>query len=74
MHNRMVGVFIDRFGKDINFRPLDDKHSELNVDVFISPQFYGWIFALGKDVQIMGPDEVVSEMKERLQTLTEMMK
>ena len=66
LHNKMCGVFIDRFGKDITFHPLDPKHSELNVDVFISPQFYGWIFGLGKYVQIVGPDDVVAEMKNML--------
>jgi predicted DNA-binding transcriptional regulator YafY len=73
LHNKMAGVFIDRFGKDISLRPLDEKHSELNVEVFISPQFFGWIFGLGKDVQIVGPDEVVEEMKERAKTLLEVM-
>ncbi len=73
LHNKMAGVFIDRFGKDITLRPIDEKHCELNVEVFISPQFYGWIFGLGKDVKIVGPDEVVTQMKEHLQTLTEIM-
>lgn len=74
LHNKMVGVFIDRFGKDITFRPIDEKHSELNVDVYISPQFFGWIFGLGKDVQIVGPEEVAEEMKERARTVLETMK
>nr|WP_297767151.1 WYL domain-containing protein [uncultured Butyrivibrio sp.] len=73
LHNKMAGVFIDRFGKDITLRPIDEKHCELNVEVFISPQFYGWIFGLGKDVKIVGPDEVVTQMKEHLRTLTEIM-
>lgn len=62
--NDMCGVFIDRFGKDISFRPIDDEHSELHVDVNVSPQFFGWIFSLGKDVKVTGPDEVVDAMKK----------
>ena len=62
--NYMCGVFIDRFGKDITFRPIDDEHSELHVDVNVSRQFFGWIFSLGKDVKVTGPSEVVEEMKE----------
>ena len=62
--NYMCGVFIDRFGKDISFRPIDDEHSELHVDVNVSPQFFGWIFSLGKDVKVTGPDEVVDAMKK----------
>ena len=61
--NYMCGVFIDRFGKDISFRPIDDEHSELHVDVNVSPQFFGWIFSLGKDVKVTGPGEVVEQMK-----------
>lgn len=61
--NYICGVFIDRFGKDISFRPIDDEHSELHVDVNVSPQFFGWIFSLGKDVKVTGPSEVVEQMK-----------
>ena len=61
--NYMCGVFIDRFGKDISFQPIDDEHSELHVDVNVSPQFFGWIFSLGKDVKVTGPSEVVEQMK-----------
>lgn len=61
--NYMCGVFIDRFGKDISFQPIDDEHSEFHVDVNVSPQFFGWIFSLGKDVKVTGPSEVVEQMK-----------
>lgn len=62
--NYMCGVFIDRFGKDITFRPIDDEHSELHVDVNVSPQFFGWIFSLGKGVKVTGPSEVVEQMRD----------
>lgn len=61
--NFMCGVFIDRFGKEISFYPLDEEHSELKVYVNVSPQFFGWIFSLGKNVKVAGPAEVVEEMK-----------
>ena len=63
LENSMCGVFIDRFGKEINFRPIDEEHSVLNVDVNVSPQFFGWIFSLGKNVKVVGPDDVVEEMR-----------
>lgn len=62
--NHMCGVFLDRFGKDISFRPIDEGSSELNVNIHVSPQFYGWIFSLGKDVRVVGPDRVVEDLKE----------
>ena len=63
--NYMCGVLIDRFGKDITFRPVDNEHSELHVDVNVSPQFFGWIFSLGKDVKVVGPEEVVEELRSK---------
>lgn len=63
IHNKMASVFFDRFGTDITFRPLDPKHSELAVEVNVSPQFFGWIFSLGKDVTVVGPKQVVDDMK-----------
>lgn len=62
--NRMCGVFIDRFGKDITFRPVDEEHSVFSVDVNVSPQFFGWIFGLGKEVKVIGPESVVEQMRE----------
>lgn len=62
--NYMCGVFIDRFGKDVSFCPVDDEHSELMADVNVSPQFFGWIFSLGKDVKVTGPQEVVEQMQK----------
>lgn len=61
--NSMCGIFLDRFGKEISYRPLDKEHSELQVNVNVSPQFFGWIFSLGKNVKVTGPDDVVGELK-----------
>ena len=67
-------MFIDRFGKEIIFRPIDEDHSMLNVDVNVSPQFFGWIFSLGKNVKVVGPDAVVEEMKAQAVEFLENMK
>ena len=69
--NYMCGVFIDRFGKDISFRPIDDEYSELNVNVNVSPQFFGWIFSLGKDVKVTGPEKVVEELRTKTEEFLE---
>ena len=69
----MCGVFIDRFGKDISIRKVDDGHSEINVSVNVSPQFFGWIFSLGKNVKVTGPSEVVEQLKEFAEAFLENM-
>ena len=62
--NYMVGVFIDRFGKDIPIHPAEgENRSRIAVDVAVSKQFFGWIASLGRWVKIEGPDEVIAEMK-----------
>ena len=61
--NNMCGVFIDRFGKEVSFRKVDEDNSSVAVDVAISPQFFGWIFSLGREVKVVGPDEVVDQMR-----------
>ena len=61
--NNMCGVFIDRFGKEVSFRKVDEDNSSVAVDVAISPQLFGWIFSLGREVKVVGPDEVVDQMK-----------
>ena len=69
-HNDLVGVFLDRFGRDITIRPSGKKEwSEINVDVALSDQFLGWIFALGPNVKIVGPKEVVNRFKSELDNM-----
>ena len=62
--NEKVGIFIDRFGKDIQIRKVDGTRSVIAVDVAVSSQFFGWIFSLGKDVKVTGPETVVKKMRD----------
>ena len=67
--NAMVSVIIDRFGKDIYIVPVDEDHFRTTVNVQISGQFFGWIMSLGSGVKIVGPDEVVVQMKSEISRL-----
>ena len=69
--NHMVGVIIDRFGKDINLAPVSDTHFQATVNVIASPQFIGWIVALGKSIRIVAPDALVERMREEIHQLSE---
>lgn len=60
-----VGIFIDRFGKDIAIHPAEGTNRyRIAVDVAVSKQFFGWIASLGRWVKIEGPEDVVAQMKE----------
>ena len=66
--DEMVGVIIDRFGKNITIHPSKQEGwSETVVKVAVSRQFFGWIFALGPDVTITTPKGVVKEFEDTLQ-------
>ena len=69
--NDLVGVMIDRFGKDIIIAPVDAGHFKITVNVAVSDQFLGWVFALGEGVRITAPEDVVEQMRQAAKRLTE---
>ncbi len=67
--NRLIGVVIDRFGTDLMTRPVDENHFNVSVRVAVSPQFFGWVAALGTGVKIVYPESVVEEYRGYLKDL-----
>jgi predicted DNA-binding transcriptional regulator YafY len=73
--NELVGVFIDRFGRDIRVTPTDQEGwSQIAVDIAVSDQFLGWIFALGTGVKITGPEYVVERFRNEISAMMKMYK
>ena len=66
VHNSLAGVIIDRFGKDVMMIPADNEHFTVHVSVHVSRQFLGWVFSLGENVTIAGPEAVLVQMKEEV--------
>jgi predicted DNA-binding transcriptional regulator YafY len=69
--NSLAGVIIDRFGKDVRIVPVDEEHFTVNVNVAVSRQFLGWLFALGEGVKIVEPKSVVNQMRDEAVRLTD---
>jgi predicted DNA-binding transcriptional regulator YafY len=68
--NELVGVLLDRFGKQITIHPSGQEGwSVTQVDVALSNQFLGWIFSLGTDVRVLAPQEVVEKFRGELGAL-----
>ncbi len=65
----MIGVVIDRFGKDITIRQRDEELFSARVSVSVSQQFFGWISGFGGRIRIEMPLEVKQEYVEYLKTL-----
>lgn len=74
VHNKLAGVIIDRFGKNVIMIPTDEEHFNVNVDVHVSRQFLGWVFSLGEDIKIVGPEDVVEQMQIEMDRLIEQYK
>ena len=68
-----VGVLLDRFGKDIMIHPSTNKgYSITSVEVALSDQFFGWVFALGDNVKIAGPEDVVMKFRDEIKARAKM--
>ena len=67
--NRMAGIVIDRFGKDVPMLRKDAGHFYAHVDVAVSPQFLGWIAGMDGALKITAPESVVQSMQALAQKL-----
>ena len=67
--NRLAGVILDRFGTDIFMVPADKEHFTASVTVTVSPQFFGWVTAIGEDMKIDSPETVKKQYQEYLQRI-----
>lgn len=67
--NRLAGVMIDRFGKDIRMLKADEEHFRIVVKVAASMHFIHWIMALGDGTKIIGPENLVEEVRGEINRL-----
>lgn len=58
---KLVGVLIDRFGKETQIRKSGPGMIRARIKVAVSHQFYGWLTGLGKEVTILSPEETRQE-------------
>lgn len=56
--NRLVGVVLDRFGKDADIRPMTDRIFRVRVKVAVSGQFFGWLAGIGREAVVISPASV----------------
>ena len=72
--NKLIGVVIDRFGRDIMIIPKGVDQFVVNVNVKVSNMFLGWIIGLGDGAKILEPESVVDEVKQITERLKEQYK
>lgn len=59
--DKLAGVMIDRFGRDIMIVPAEPGFFRTHVTVSVSRQFFGWVTGIGPDLRIDGPEPVKKE-------------
>jgi hypothetical protein len=59
-------VVLDRFGQDAMLVPDGPDRFTVSLDVVVSPPFWGWVFGLGDEVEVLSPDWAVEEFRQRL--------
>ncbi len=70
--NRLIGVVIDRFGKDVIVVKSDDAHFVISVSVAVSQQFLAWVASFGDEAKILSPESIVDKMKQLMQSVQSM--
>lgn len=66
---RLLGVMIDRFGKELRPTRRADGRLELHTDVIPSLPFYGWLLSLGEEVRLEAPAHLQQEFKQTLERI-----
>lgn len=61
--NKLMSSIVDKFGDDVKTEIVDEGHFKAVVDVNLSGNFYGWVFASKGKMQILKPDRVLDEFQ-----------
>lgn len=64
--NSLMKVMIDRFGEDVDTKPLTSLTFRAKLSVSTSPTFYGWVFQFGGKIKIMGPEPIKKQYEKML--------
>ena len=67
--NELIGVILDRFGREVMIMPVDEGTFRVHVKAAVSHQFFGWVTGIGSRMRIAGPKEVRREYREYLQEI-----
>ena len=64
--NHLIGTIYDKFGEDTKMQRLDPNSCTAEVNVQISPTFWGWLFQFVGEMQIVEPLELIDTYRALL--------
>ena len=59
----LINVVMDRFGADAHLRPDGDGGIAVTAPVEVGPTFFGWLFQLGTQAELVGPEAIRQEFR-----------
>lgn len=69
--DRLIGVVLDRFGRDADIRRMPEGVFRVRARVTVSGQFFGWVAGIGKEAAIVQPAAVRERYRRWLQEIVE---
>lgn len=66
--NKLMSSIVDKFGDDVKTEIVDETHFKVIVDVDLSGNFFGWVFASKGKMQIITPERVKDEFQSIVDT------
>ncbi len=67
----LIGSVYDRFSESIVMQECGDGKYVAEINVHMSPTFWGWLFQFGRAMRIVGPEAAVAEYRRRIEELLE---
>ena len=70
-HNSTAGLVLERFGSGTPYTEDDETHFRIDVRIPCNADFYAWLTTLGSNAKILGPQEVIDNMKDYIQAVAD---
>ena len=67
--NKLVGVVLDRFGREADIRQMPEDKFRVRAKVMVSGQFFGWLAGIGREVKIVSPEAVREQYKKWMEDI-----
>lgn len=70
-HENLIGVVLDRFGKELPVLREGEDHFTVTVKVAQSPLFFGWLSYFGADAELLSPENCRKAYQKHLKSALE---
>ena len=70
-HRTLVDAIFDLFGEKTRILSKGEETVRFRVNVQVSDLFFGWCCSFGDKVKLIGPDNVVEQLKEYIDSVKE---